>query len=583
MIDFLIDIKRDNSNHREYDLFRVKPQSLKKFSRDGQIFYLWGDPILNGEITLYEDDEGQIAELLNNVSGHYYFVLQKNDGCYIGNSLFSMLPVYYHVSGTLIISNNVLDIKKIIENGEVNKRFFLENILFNYPLFDISYFSDIALLPANSYIKFKNGVLNTVKHTRLEEYFTSSPRHWKKSVSDISDLFIDTSKKYFPDEPSSYALTGGFDGRTLVACSLFHGNNFDAFCFGSDDSEDIVIGKYVADKVGLNYSQFELDETYVKKHSKSCGIEFVKNASGSATCARAHYLYAAKELAEKYRYVVTGNFGNEVLQTTNVVGVVTSPNVYNLFASDTYDEAVRRIRNSPEYTWLNMDNLKWEWESLLEDIKILPSFDNTYSGLTKTQKYYITFYEEVMRKYFGAELTNQFKYIINRTPYLDIRFFKEIVKTELAGANREFFIRNPLKRYKGQIIYGHIIKNTSPLLGRIRSSWGYKPDDLVTYSGKLKIVYGYLKRNRKVLLPGIANSTGRFERRNLSSNHLPDPFGVNSAFRYNIPYFKSLDINREIFNYDMVIKYLDQKRVSRQVFNAMSQIYWQNYISQVLA
>ena len=576
MINFVIDLNKNSEIFSDRDLFREKPRSLKEINYGENVLYLWGDPIITGEIEIFENDDTQIDSVLNNIAGHYYYLLVKKDICYIGNSIFSILPIYYNLSERLVLSNNAVDVSKIIKHSEINKRFILENILFNYPLFNQSSLSKVSLLPANSYIKIKGGKVEILKHTNMDDYYTYSPRHWKKSASDISELFIETSKKYFPIELSSYALTGGFDGRTLISCSLYYGNKFDAFCFGRSESDDIIIGKYVADKTSLDYHKFILDEEFAEKHSKNNGLEFIRNASGSATFARAHYLYAAKELAEKYGYIVTGNFGNEVLQATNVLGVVTSPNVYNLFASETYDEAIHKIINSSEYTWLNKDNFVQEWESLLADIKNLPPFDKKYSELTITQKYYITFYEEVMRKYFGAEMTNQFKYIKNRTPFLDFRFFKEIVKTELAGVNREFFNRNPVKRFKGQVIYGHIIGKTTPALGKLKSSWGYTPDDLISQTGKLRILYGYFKRNRKNYLGRFGNSPVRFEKT------VSDPFGVNSALMHNLSYFSSLDIDRELFNHKIIGKCLAQKKVSRQLFNAISQVYWNNYLRSIL-
>jgi len=101
-------------------------------------------------------------------------------------------------------------------------------------------------------------------------------------------------------------------------------------------------------------------------------------------------------------------------------------------------------------------------ERIKEDILKLPCYNDSYSKLTKNQKFYVFVFEEVFRKYFGAEIINQFKYIKNRTPFLDMAFLKAILRTELAGIHSEFFEHNPVKRYKGQILYAHIINKTYP-------------------------------------------------------------------------------------------------------------------------
>ena len=108
-----------------------------------------------------------------------------------------------------------------------------------------------------------------------------------------------------------------------------------------------------------------------------------------------------------------------------------------------------------------------DWEQCKNDIYSLPCFNPEYKHLSRNQKFYIFVFEEVFRKYFGAEMINQFKYLKNRTPFLDMEFFKAILQTGLAGIHSEFFENNPLKRYKGQVLYAHIIRKAYPQFGEI--------------------------------------------------------------------------------------------------------------------
>ena len=81
----------------------------------------------------------------------------------------------------------------------------------------------------------------------------------------------------------------------------------------------------------------------------------------------------------------------------------------------------------------------------------LPCYNPAYSDLSKNQQFYVIVYEEIFRKYFGSEMVNQFRYIKNRTPFLDIDFLRSIFKTKLAGIHSDLFERNPMKRYKGTV------------------------------------------------------------------------------------------------------------------------------------
>ena len=54
-------------------------------------------------------------------------------------------------------------------------------------------------------------------------------------------------------------------------------------------------------------------------------------------------------------------------------------------------------------------------------------------------------FEEVFRKYFGAEMVNQYIHLKNRTPFLDAEFMKIILGTGYAGVYSNFLRRTPLK------------------------------------------------------------------------------------------------------------------------------------------
>ncbi|MFN2337329.1 MAG: hypothetical protein ABR560_10210, partial [Bacteroidales bacterium] len=82
-------------------------------------------------------------------------------------------------------------------------------------------------------------------------------------------------------------------------------------------------------------------------------------------------------------------------------------------------------------------------------------------------------------------------------PFLDARFLRELMGTEYAGIHSEFFEENPFRRYKGQLMYAHIIRKAFPALGRFATDKGYAPDDLLSLPGKLRIAKSYLGKRLK--------------------------------------------------------------------------------------
>ncbi|MCG2810719.1 MAG: hypothetical protein L6428_04570 [Candidatus Aminicenantes bacterium] len=537
MNKFILEIPLGRNISDLIGLFIEKPSFGYRFSNDYVDCIFWGDPIIPNAFNERFNEKLSVNFIIENVCGHYYFILlNKSDRkIIVGNSLFGILPIYFYCDkDKLILSENVLNLSKHIGMNKLSRRFVMEIVLFNYPLFNQSLFEEIDLLPSNSFITIANSKWEIIKHTHISDYFSFQPLPWRKAVNDMRDNFLSNIEKYLPDQPYINSLTGGFDGRTLTAAGLFHKKKFTCYSFGSCCSKDVEIASSLAAKANIPFIKVDLDDEYAKNSSLDCGLEFIRNASGTATFARAHYLYAAKLLAAKTEHIVTGNFGSEIFRAAHVPGVVIAPNLYNLFNASSPGEAFLAIEASDEFDYLNKANFKKEWEELKDDMSQIPCFDPGYKSLTRNQKFYVFVFEEVFRKYFGAEMVNQFGYLKNRTPFLDFDFMKAIFKTGLAGIHSDYFEHNPVKRYKGQVLYAHIIKKAYPPFGRMMTDKGYRPNDLLSVSGKLRIVQGYAKK--------MLN-------RNISAS---DPYGVAMAYSKNHKYFSRIPIDPELFNSERI-------------------------------
>lgn len=561
MINFLISI---NFKRCEPEFLR-KPESLIEINSEDKILYLWGDPLNYREFKLTSNTDEKM--ILEEIIGHFYYVLcdKKNRKCSIGNSVFSILPVYYSVCGELTyFSNHVIPIADKIHSPRISKRFILENVLFNYPLFNHSCFTEIKLLAVNSSMQC-DGVGCVVKEIlQIEDYFETNPASWKTSSDKIAELFLERAAYYFPNEEYFTSLTAGFDGRTLTAASLFHKKKFSAFSFGRSDSNDVLTAKNLSDTAGINYRHVNLNDDYVRNKSFESGKLFVTNSSGTAGFSRAHYLFSANELKRETKYIITGNFGSELFRSAHLSGVMVSNNLKKLFMASDFDEGVKELENCPEWNSLNKAEFTEEWKSLVNDLKNLPCFNPDKKRFSKNMQFYIIIFNEVFRKYFGAEMVNQYSVLINRTPFLDLKFVKELLKTELAGVYSDFLTSNPVKRFKGQVVYAKIINKSFPVFGKINTDKGYKPEDLLSPGGKVRISVNYL---RKKLL---RNKT--FSEDNQS---------VNAAFECNgIKWAKEI-MQSKLFNPDFISEGLRRKYRNRDsFFISLSQLWWHNYLNK---
>lgn len=472
------------------------------------------------------------ADKLRQMKGFFYIIqVQPHNGLVkIYSSLFNILPVYYFTAADqYYVSSGIEPIRQSCPSRfTINKKFLVEKLLFNYALFNDTVIKDIHLLASNCYLELGDG-LEVKKHTNISDYFVSSPIPWKKSIGEISDLYLEMVRDYFPDEFFYLTLTGGFDGRTNLAAALKYRKDFSTFSYGGADTSDILIPRRISDKIGIPYEPFLLDDRYAREEFLPNAIDLVERTDANAGISRAHYLYVARQLGQTVKYILTGNFGSELMRAVHISGVMTSSQLFNIFFKADHKELEQSIVNDSYLRFLDPQNFKHQLKELIEEI--VQYRKNFQPYFTLNQNFYVYMFEEVFRKYFGPEIITQNGCkLFNRSPYLDFGFIRAILKTELAGANSSFRTRNPLVRFRGQVLYAHIIRKAFPLLAQFPTGRLYKPADLLYIKGNIIIAASYFYRNF-------------FKKKKW------DPPGYNrNCFTVNMDYFKQLEINTGLFD-----------------------------------
>jgi len=562
MGSFLLKVNKAGVVSGTNDLFIVRPEPVLLLEDDLSELFVWGDPIVDESFSTSFPEHRSAEFLLDNASGHFYFVLldKRRGQVTAGNSIFSILPVYYHeTADALFLSDNAIRLGKYCSRTTLSGKFVTEVILFNFPVSDQSAIEGVKLLSSGSYLRIEKGGVKSVRHFSPEELFVSNPVPWKRAIDDAAGSFLASSKKYFPEEPYFNSFTGGFDGRTLAAAGLFHSRSFTAVCFGSATSGDLLAARHATRQARIRLEEISLDDEYVSKASLDNGREFILNASGTGSFERAHYLYSAKQLENRGSCLVTGNFGSEILRAAHMTGEMISKNLFHLFRGEDADSAFRSIQESPEFRSLRLNAISGAWDEIKEELRNLPSFSASYKPFTRNQRFYIFLFNEIFRKYFGAEMINQFPLIRNRTPFLDISFLKTLFRSDLAGAYSDFYESNPFKRFKGQLLYAEIIRRAFPALGKTDTDKGYRPDDLLSLPGKIRIGKNHVVK--KVIKP-VRDS---------------DPNSVARAWLVNKSFWSSLPHAGDLFNINIPVENGDN-----QPDSLLSRVYTINYLNQLL-
>lgn len=531
-------IKRQDrfGGNSKIQLFFPNNTVYRKIDLEENQYIIIGDLVIPKGKSMVDLLDEKIKNNIKYLNGFYYLLEITRDSINIITGIFNILPLFYFADDRyVVISSKAYLFKDNFNfNLTLNKRFILEQKLFNYSFLNETIYKEIKTVPANSYIGFKNGNLSIIKHTYIEDCFTIKPIPWKDSMDKMTDLFLERVKNYFPGEKFFISFTGGFDGRTLVACAKKNDNDFKTYSFGASDNVDLVIPLKQSKIIGLDSESVYLDDDYTNNIFLNNGKELIELTDCNSNFLQVHFLYAAKCLSKYKKYILNGMFGSELFRAMHISGQVTSKALVDFFRYENEREWIKRIKNSDTLKYLNMFTLQSELEELIDDLIEYKRGLNKY--LSKNHHFYKFIFEETFRKFFGTQIISQLPYVNVRSPFLDFKFMENLLRTGLAGANNDFFTHNPLKRFKGQLFYAKIIdKSYKPLL-YLRTDKGYRPIDLLTPLGKLEIARVYFIKRIK---------------RRFSPPEL-DNLGIVSGINHNLEFFKSIKIYEELFNKKLV-------------------------------
>ncbi len=482
-------------------ILTIQGDNYHQYNQDGISIIIVGDYIGDSK-TLFSTPCQDIPKL----RGNFYAIVVDKEEISLFSSFLNVLPIYFTSDYTFISSSIAYIRAQAQQEFLIDKKFILEILLFNYGFFNRTLYQDILLVPCHSFFVLHKDKVEVKKHFETTSLFAQHPTYGSRVADRLSDLFIETSKHYFPDDPFDIAFTSGFDGRTLVSCAAYHNKDFKTFSFGKPGNDDVAIPKANAADLGIPYQYFDLGkDAYTDKAYFDNALEYTKNAPGGNGFIYAHFLYSTKEIANNSSYLISGVVGSELFRALHLTGAVTSQSLVDIFMGVTAEEVRNKIKNAEALNILRKEEFTQELEELTEE---LIAYKNSLPDeLTPNQQFYIFVFEEIFRKFFGQWISMQMQHINVRTPFLDYNFIKELLTTQYAGANNEFLTKNPLKRMKGQYIYTDIIKKTNTVIYHQKTGKGYRPKDLRESIFLYKIIIPFiLKRfKRKVGTPNLDN------------------------------------------------------------------------------
>ncbi len=531
--EYILDLP-SNSTMLSEDWFLLTNDPYEQYNDGERSILVFGDFIGSPEVLL-KVKENDIPKQ----QGNFYALVLKEGNVKVYSSFFNILPLYSTGDKTMVASSLRLIERYYSSELSLNKRFILENLLFNYGLFNGTKYNEVLLTPCHHYIQLAGEQLGMQRHFDTTSFFTHTPSSGKKVVNDLSDLFIKTAKDYFPDTNFAIAFTGGFDGRTLVSCALHHQETFDTFSFGRPENSDVSIPSDNARELGIPY---RFDDLGTKEYREEHYYEHAKKFSTAGSLGNgllyAHFGYNAQKVSEKADYLLSGACGSELFRALHIRGAVTSAALADIFSTDDEQLILEKLTSASVLKAVHLQDFDEELDSLVLDV--LRYKRNLPQNYSLNQQFYVFVFEEVFRKFFGQWIVAQQQYLKVRTPFLDFNFVKALLQTAYAGANNDFFTNHPLKRRKGQMIYADIIKKTNRIIYKQRTGKGYAPRAVRNPFFSYQIFLPFFKK--------------RFKRK-LNKTYL-DNLGIVSGILHNSKELETLISETSLFDQKTLKKLL---------------------------
>jgi asparagine synthetase B (glutamine-hydrolysing) len=412
--------------------------------------------------------------------------------CLLVNSRFGMKPLYYaDIKGYFVFSSEFKSLLELsIIAKKVNKKALVEYALFHYPLGKETYLENVYLLePATCVTMSDSGVVFTnywdqesLYSGRLLSFGESTTRAGEILQKIVNEMHLDC-------KTIGVSLTGGFDGRTILAVLNKDPGDAVLYSFGAPGSSDIQIPKSLSSKLHYLYIPIYLDEDYSARYFNDYAKKAILISDGRSSLARAHYPYAFEILQNTFKVVLTGICGSELLRTFSRTGPVISENVKLLYTKPR-SEYAQLLTNSISLKYYRKEVVSEVKDAIVETIESIKSIRN--ARLSLSQRLYVFIIKEVFRKYFGPELSMESPYVYNRFPFLDYEFVDFVFKTPLCGANHDFFEHNPFKRIRGQQLYACIMDRYNAKLADMNTGRMYRPKDLLNNWGRMKVAAAYI-------------------------------------------------------------------------------------------
>ncbi|MGI9087599.1 MAG: asparagine synthetase B family protein [Chthoniobacterales bacterium] len=309
-------------------------------------------------------------------------------------------------------------------------------------------FAGVSLLPGGSVVTLtENGKARTVRYFDPAKWEAQSTLDEETYQSALNETFSRVLPRYFRDESAlAMSLTGGLDGRMIMAAAPHSSRRFPCYTFGGTyrDCADVSIARKVAKVTGHSHQVLPVDATFLRQFPQ-LAARSVYLSDGTMDVGGAVELYANRLARAIAPIRLTGNYGSEILRRN----VAFRPNGdAESFLTAEFREATeqaaatyRAARNESALTFIAFKQVPWHHYS---------RFSLEQSQLTVRSPYLDNELVALAYRAPLGQLTSRsaLQFVYNRAPMLariptdrGLLFAPRPLLTELSHNVREFSVR----------------------------------------------------------------------------------------------------------------------------------------------
>jgi hypothetical protein len=395
MIDFIINraTEKPKDFHFTYELvygYSIHTQHPATVKHCGTTkLMIIGDCI---NISDFSDKELSITDTINQLKGNYYAFLIDESSLNITSSAFGLLPIFYLLDFSCIASSVGIIQESTHTTLTQNKKWTVNQLLFNFQFSEDSYFKEIKLFPAMSYLSINYQSNEFIRYYSVMDELLDNPISWKKALPSIAKLFIETTQNYIPLNNSLVSFTGGFDGRTIVSIATNFKRKFSTVSYGKIENDDVYLPKANSKKLKIPYTLIELEKEYSNKHYYNSAVSYISKSSGQNGFLYANVDYFSKNIKNKGTVLLSGICGSELFRAAHSSGAVTSKALIDLVRIDDLKEYKNAIFESETLKYIDKNYFNNELQNVIEETWSYKQ-ELLKNGLDKNKALYVFVYE----------------------------------------------------------------------------------------------------------------------------------------------------------------------------------------------